>query len=321
MVIEEGVGLNLFWHKEDGKAPVPKEVTSFPKWVFTLMVLAASLIWGGSFVVMKASIGILQPITVVGIRFSVGALVLLAFAFRVIRANWNAKTIRRGLLLGVFWILAYIPQAVGLAYTTPSKSAFIIGAAVVLVPFAYWAISKRKPTLVNVVSVFVCVFGLALVTLEGDLRISFGDAITMFAMISFALHIAFMALFVRDSEVFTLTFVQFAVTGVIGLAAGFAFESQPEPRQLLDWGIIAQLLYLSLVSGLLASLFQNIGQSHVPATQTALILSLQSVFGALFSIIFYGETLTLKITLGFVVIFVAIVGSEILSAKKEEPDG
>jgi drug/metabolite transporter (DMT)-like permease len=103
---------------------------------------------------------------------------------------------------------------------------------------------------------------------------------------------------------------------VASLVAGTATEPAPDPAVLLAPSMLAQVAYLTFFVAFLACLMQNVGQTHVPPAQASLILCLESVFGVLFSVVFYGETLTPRVLLGFAVIFIAIVSSEVLATKE-----
>lgn len=307
-------GLGKLTSSESGRSAT---LDRLPTWVFTAMLLAASIIWGACFVSVKIVTDVISPSTLIGIRFIGAAVCMFIAFFPRIRRYWNMPHIRLGALLGLLYFLTYWFQVVGLTGTTPSKNAFILGAAVVLVPFAYWALARKRPSAINVGMALLCTVGLALVTLSGDLTLQYGDAISLGCMFFYAIHIACVSIFVKDRDIFTITFVQFAICGILALLVGFVTEQQPSLSQLINPFMLAQLAFLIVVGAFLAPLFQNLGQMRVPATQTAIILSLQSVFGTLFSVALYGEVLTLKVLLGFVVIFAAVVLSEVISAKNK----
>ena len=311
------------------QAPCQKAVPSdkaqlldrLPSWVFSLMLCSASVIWGACFVSVKVVTEVIHPSTIIGIRFCLASLFMLIFFFPRIRANWNRRAALIGALYGLLYYLSYIFQVVGLTDTTPSKNAFIVGAAVIFVPFIYWILSRKRPTLLNVSMAFLCLIGLGLVTLSGDLTLRFGDAITMGSAIFFAAHIACVARYSEGLDIFTLTFIQFAVCGLLAIVFGLLTETQPSLDQILQPVMLAQLFFLAFVGAFLAPLFQNIGQTRVSASQAAIFLSLQSVFGTIFSILLYGEILTVKVAIGFVVIFTAVVLSELIPVKRGISNG
>ena len=287
-----------------------------PDWVFKLMMLCACMVWGLSFVFMKDSLGVLAPAQLVGIRFVVASLLVLVCFFRTIRANLSRKTFGVGLLLGVLYFLGYWAQTVGLTDTTPGKNAFLTAAYVVMVPFIFWAISRKRPTVFNVLAAVVCLVGIGFVSLDEALTIGFGDAMTLLCALFFGLHMACVALFAQECDIFTISFVQFATVGLIASFIGILAEPAPDWSAVLEPGPLGQLVFLALVATFLASLAQNVGQARVNASQAALILSLESVFGVAASVLLYGEQLTMRMLLGFALIFAAILISELLADRE-----
>lgn len=286
-----------------------------PSWAYKLMLLAAPLIWGASFVVMKYSLDTMGPATLVGIRFVVAGLLVLVFFFPKVRANLNKKTVLAGAILGVVYFAAYWAQNVGLTDTTPGKNAFLTAAYVVMVPYLYWLLAKKRPNIFNIVAAIICLVGIGFVSLDAALTMGFGDGMTLVGGFFFALHMALIPHFAADYDIFTMSFLQFIVCGILGLMVGFAIEPLPNFQQLLDPTLFWQLFYLAVGSSFLASMFQNVGQTGVNPSQASLILSLEGVFGVLISIIFYGEVLTSRVIIGFVLIFIAVIVSEVLSTK------
>ena len=298
------------------QGPPPSRLDKLPTWVFKLMLLAAPIIWGASFVVMKYSLDTMGPATLVGIRFTVAALLVLVFFFPRIRANFKRETVVAGVVLGVVFFIAYWTQNVGLVYTTPGKNAFLTAAYVVIVPFLYWVLSGRSPNIFNLVAALICLIGIGFISLDSALIIDFGDAMTLVCAFFFALHIALLSKYAANYDVFTMSFLQFMVCGILGLIVGAFTEPMPSLEELMNPAIFWQLFYLAVGSSFLASMFQNVGQTRVNPSQASLILSLEGVFGVLISIVFYGEVLTARVALGFVLIFIAIIVSEVISTKE-----
>lgn len=284
--------------------------------MYKLLLLGASLIWGASFVFMKNSVDVLGPATLVAVRFVSAALLMLVFFWPKIIPSLKKDNVKAGVFLGILYFLAYWTQTVGLTDTTPGKNAFLTAAYVVMVPFIFWVISKARPNMLNVLAAFVCLVGIGFVSLDAALAISFGDAMTLVCAFFFALHIAFLGKLAQGREIYTLAFVQFVTVGVSGLVIGLPTEALPTLDQITP-DFIGQMLYLIVGATFLAVLFQNIGQAHVPPSQAALLLSLESVFGVAFSIVLYGEIMTASLIFGFALIFVAVLINELLAPKME----
>lgn len=287
-----------------------------PSWVYYAMLFGCTLLWGSSFFVVKDVTEAVSPATLVGIRFTIAAVLVLAFFFKRVTGHADAATVRAGLAMGAAYFLAYWAQTVGITDTTPGKNAFLTATYCAIVPFLYWFVARRRPSRLNIVCAALCLVGVGLVSLDGDLSMRTGDVLTLVGAVFFAAQIALMGKYAGGKDVMALTFWQFAVTGVASLVAGTATEPAPDPAVLLAPSMLAQVAYLIFFVAFLACLMQNVGQTHVPPAQASLILCLESVFGVLFSVVFYGETLTPRVLLGFAVIFIAIVSSEVLATKE-----
>ena len=109
----------------------------------------------------------------------------------------------------------------------------------------------------------------------------------------------------------TLTVVQLAVSAAVNLAASLALGEVLDVAVLLDPSMWGALFYLVVLSSCVCMVVQNLGQAHVPPAQAALLLSLESVFAVVASVVFYGEVVTPRLALGFASIFVAVVVSEV----------
>ncbi|WP_165042984.1 DMT family transporter [Adlercreutzia sp. ZJ138] len=286
---------------------------------YKLLIVAATIMWGLSFVFMKDAVNVLQPAYLIGIRFSLAGLILLAILWKHVRQSLDRRHLVAGLIVGVLNFLAFWVQTIGLAYTTPGKNAFITGVYCVIVPFAWWLVAKKRPTVFNLLAAVLAVAGLGLVSLTGslfELTIEFGDLMTLVCAFFFAFHIVCVSKFSDAGlNVLALTVYQFLVGGVCGLAVGACTETLP-PASAVNADLVTTMLYLVVCASCLALLFQNIALAHVPPAQASLLLSLESVFGVVFSVILYGEQMTPRLIAGFALIFAAIVISETFPLKK-----
>ena len=301
-------------------SPAASRFDRLPTWAFTVMLFVAAIVWGSGFFVMKEAVDLLKPSTLVGARYFLAALIMLAiFPKRIVR-NLNAKQVIPGAVLGVVYFVAFLLQTQGLTDTTPGKSAFLTATYAVMTPFVFWLVGRSRPTLMNIGVALMAVIGVGLVSFDGSLAMGWGDGLTLAGALFFALHIALLGRYTRDCDVFLLTFMQFLMCGICGLGLGIATEPQPPIESVLTLSVVGQIVWLAVVCSVIASLGQNVGQTRVPPSQAALILSLESVFGVLFSVLCYGEILTVRIVVGFVVIFAAIVISETVANKKSAAD-
>lgn len=290
------------------KRHIPRELPGF---VYKLMLLAATIIWGFAFVVMKDAVDVLPPAQLIGVRFLLTGLLMGAVFHRSLANTLNGPCLKAGLVLGAVTFLAFWVQTVGLADTTPGKNAFLTATYCVIVPFMLWGVAGKRPTLANLGAALLCIAGIGLVSLSaGALTMEFGDAMTLLCAVFFAAQIIAISRYSERFNVLALTVYQFLFGGLMGLATGALTEPAPNLAALTP-EFAFNLFYLVVFASGLCYLFQNVGLAHVSPAQGSLLLSLESVFGVLASVLFYGEMVTGRMALGFVLIFIAILLSEL----------
>ena len=272
------------------------------------MLLAAALIWGTSFFIMKNALDVVPVFFLLAIRFTAGAALLGLLCWK----KWRTFTpdyLWRGAVIGGMLYTAYAIQTYGLALTTPSKNAFLTAVYCVLVPFLYWAFARVRPDRYNVLAALLCVTGVGLVSLTGDLTVNPGDGLTLLCAIFYAMHIVSVAKVSPGKDVTLLTVFQFAFAGLYAWIGGGLTETFPAAA-LTSPEVMLPLAYLCVMATTVALLFQNVGMVWSDHASGAVILSLESVFGVLFSVLFYGDPVTAQLLAGFALIFVAVVCSE-----------
>ncbi len=271
-------------------------------------LLLTTVIWGFAFVIVKNSLDFIPPTYMLAFRFTVGALPLaLIFYKKLLRLN--GEILKEGLLLGVFLFLSYLFQTIGCRYTTAGKNAFLTTVYVVLVPFLYWFLSRKRPDIYCMAAAFLAILGIGLLSLQGDLTIQIGDVLTLICGLGFALHMVCIDRFAKRHDPIVLTILQLATAALLGwilapvLDGGF-------PSGIFRGDMVGAMLYLGLLSTMLGFLLQNVCQKYTTPNAASLLLSLESVFGALFSVWFLGERFSVRMLAGCVCIFVAIVMAE-----------
>ena len=272
------------------------------------MLFGAAIIWGTSFFIMKNALDVMPVFSLLAVRFTAGAILLGLVCWN----RWKAFSVDylwRGAIIGAFLFLAYLIQTFGLERTTPSKNAFLTAVYCVMVPFFYWAVMGKKPDRYNIGAALLCVTGVGLVSLNGDLSVNMGDVLTLIAACFYAAHIIAVEKTSQGKDIYLLTVFQFAFAAVYAWIGSVALETMPL-REMADPAVFLPLAYLCVMATTAALLFQNVGQIWSDPASASVILSLESVFGVLFSVICYGDRVTVPMALGFVFIFVAVVCSE-----------
>lgn len=275
-------------------------------------LIMVTIIWGGSFVVMKSSVDKVPPGYLLALRFTAAAAAMMA-AFPKSLRRLNRESLRNGLLVGIVLELSYLLQTYGIKYTTASKNAFITALYVILVPFLSWAVNRKKPGLNNLLAAVLAVAGLGLLTLRGVTAVNFGDFLTFLCSLSFTVHLVLAERFTKNQDPILLAIIQVAVVGVFNwILAPFLDGFQAFSFEILrDRTLVAGILYLSIFCTMAAYAIQMVGQKILTASASSLLLSLEAVFGTIFSVIFLKEVLTEKMIVGCVLMFFALVISGI----------
>lgn len=276
------------------------------------LLFSAALVWGTSFFLMKNALDAIPVFWLLAFRFLTGAALLGLLClprWGRLFAGDARNYLWRGGVFGLLLFLAYTIQTFGLSGTTPSKNAFLTAVYCVLVPFLNWAVTRLRPDRWNVLAALLCVTGVGLVSLSGDLSVTWGDGLTLVSAFFYASHIVAVNRLSPGRDIYLLTAIQFGCTGLLSLVCGLA--SQPFPAAgLARPGVVLPLAYLCVVATTMALLFQNVGQVWSDPASAAVILALESVFGVLFSVLLYGDPVTGRLLIGFALIFIAVVCSE-----------
>lgn len=265
-----------------------------------------AFIWGTSFVILKEALDSIGTMWVLALRFIIAAALLLLAAGKRLK-TLGRDGLRGGVLLGVCLAAAYIFQTYGLKYTTPGKNAFLTATYCVLVPFMVLAFFKRRPNAANIIAAFMCVFGIGLVSLSGTSPFNIGDALTLVCGIFYALQIILTERFIGDCDALSLTGVEFGTAAVICLAGALIFESAPVGLSLELWGSIA---YMGVMCTALCFFLQTWGMRYTPSSTAAVIMTFESVFAIIISVIFYDEPVTVRLICGFTLIIASVIISE-----------
>lgn len=272
------------------------------------MLFGAAIIWGTSFFIMKNALDVMPVYSLLAIRFTAGAVLLSLVCWKKWK-DFSADYLWRGAIIGAFLFLAYLIQTFGLERTTPSKNAFLTAVYCVLVPFLYWAVMGRRPDRYNIAAALLCVTGVGLVSLNGDLSVNLGDVFTLIAACFYAAHIIAVEKTSQGKDICLLTVFQFAFAALYAWAGSLCLETMPL-NEMADPAVFLPLVYLCVMATTVALLFQNVGQIWSDPASASVILSLESVFGVLFSVLCYGDLVTVPMALGFACIFLAVVCSE-----------
>ena len=288
------------------------------KYIGEVGLFAIAIIWGSGFIGTKLALdGGLTAIQTLTLRFFIASIILGIVFLKRIKENITKESLIAGSLLGLFSFMGFVAQTVGLVYTTVSKNAFITTANVVIVPFIGFILYRRKLDKIGIISSLMAFIGIGVLSLEPNLSINLGDFLTFLCAIAFAFHIFFTGEFSRKCDSYVLTVTLFVVAFILSFISQIIYgQGQLQTTPIGFMGA----LYLGIFSTAIAFLLQTICQSKVDQTKAAIILSTESVFGTIMSVIIFHEILTPKMIIGCIIIFISIIVSETrLSFLKKKP--
>lgn len=278
------------------------------KYIGEIGLFTIAIIWGSGFIGTRLALdGGLSAIQTISLRFLIASIILGLAFYKQIKENISKESLKAGALLGLFSFIGFATQTLGLLYTTVSKNAFITAVNVVIVPFIGFILYKRKLDKIGIISSFIALIGIGVLSLEADLSVNFGDFLTFLCAFGFALHIFFTGEFSSKYNSYVLTVTQFVVAFL--LSFGLQIATNQIHIKATTTGLMGAL-YLGIFSTAVAFLLQTICQSKVDQTKSAIILSTESVFGSIMSVVILHEILTPRMMLGCIIIFASIIISE-----------
>lgn len=295
-----------------------------------LMLLLTAFVWGASFVAQSVGMNSVDAFTFNGIRLLMGATVLLPVIFirdglkrkeltpeeRTTFKIFDKTTLIYGSLLGLILAVATNFQQFAFYYSDSGKIAFISAFYMFFVPF-FGLFIKKRPPLITWICVGLGVVGLYFLCIVPgtSITINKGDILTIICSMFFALQILAIEKFAPHVDGIKLSCLQFAVAGIISCILMFIFET---PKMDAILSATMPLLYSGVMSCGLAYTFQILGQKYTEATIASLLMCMESVFGVLCGAVLLHETLTVREILGCVIMFIAIIISqlsEVITAK------
>lgn len=277
-------------------------------------LVTVTVIWGGGFVASDMALESLLPFQIMAIRFLLASVLMGLAGIRDLR-GMRFEEIRAGVLMGSALFVGFSFQIVGLQYTTPSKNAFLTALNVVMVPFIAFVILKKKIGAKSIAGAVMAIVGVGLLSLEKNLTLGIGDALTLVCAVGFAFQIFLTSEYVKKYRAVVLNFVQMFTAAVVSFVSLLLFGETEFQVSTKGW---LSVLYLGVISTALCYLLQTASQKYVDETKAAIILSMESVFGTLFSILILHEQVTFRMVCGCVIILAAVIVSNLADVQTEK---
>jgi drug/metabolite transporter (DMT)-like permease len=280
----------------------------------TLTLLAITASWGSTFFLIKDLLDRVPVLDFLAVRFAIATAVLVLLAPKaLVRLSGEAR--RHAVVLGLLYGVAQILQTAGLAHTPASVSGFITGMYVVCTPLFAALLLHHRITPMTWGAVALAMVGLGVLTL-GGFSVGYGEAITFVSALLYALHIVGLGAWSNAREAMGMSIVQLLVITVVCFAAA-APGGMVLPATTGDW---LSVVYMAVVAGALALFGQTWAQAHLPPTRSAIIMSMEPVFAALFAVLLGGESLTARMLVGGGLVLTAMLVVEVLPRRRIEAE-
>ena len=280
----------------------------------TAALLGITACWGSTFFLIHDLLDRVPTLDFLAVRFSIAGALLLAVAPRAV-ARLSSAARRQAVVLGALYGVAQILQTAGLAHTPASVSGFITGMYVVATPLFAAVLLGNRITGLTWIAVLMAAAGLAVLTLQG-FSVGYGEALTLVAAMLYALHIVGLGAWSNARDALGMSILQVVMVAVICLVAS-APHGIVLPDNGRDW---LSVVYMAIFPAALALLGQTWAQAHLSATRTAIVMSMEPVFAAFFAVLLGGESVTLRMIVGGLMVLAAMLTVELAPRRKVEAE-
>ncbi len=293
-----------------------------------ILLLLTAAIWGLAFVAQKVGAEHVGAFTYNGIRFALGSISLIPLIlFLNKKKGENEKTknddrdslkltVKAGIIAGCALFIATSLQQMGVMGTTAGKAGFITGLYMVIVPILGLFL-KQKVNNSTWIGIVIAIIGLYLLSINEDFSISNGDLLVLIGSVGWAIHILLIDNFTKKIDPLKLSSVQFATCSILSLVMAIIFE---DINMVGISGAMVSILYGGLLSVGVAYTLQVVAQKNAKPSHAAILLSMESVFGALGGAMFLGERIGARGLVGCILIFIAIIISQLKPSEKGSKD-
>ncbi|MBU1099781.1 MAG: DMT family transporter [Bacteroidetes bacterium] len=301
----------------------------FKKYFAESALLVVTILWGATFVIIKSALDDTSAMMFIAIRFGIAGL-LLAPVFFLKYKLFTKDSVKAGLFLGMILFISFAAQTTGLKFTSATKSGFITGSVVVMIPFLQYFIKKKKPTkgailgagLVFIGIMFLASGGSSITNFISDLTENFGvgEILTLICALFFALYVVYLDILSSKFEFWVLLSLQIVTTSALGFLAAYFFTIGGIEKVYMHFtpNLIGALIYTSVFATIITTAIQTKMQKEVTPTKAGIIYSFEPIFAALFAFFLISEKISNFGYVGCVLIFAGLIFSEVYESLKKE---
>jgi drug/metabolite transporter (DMT)-like permease len=255
------------------------------------------------------------------LRFSLAALIFIPWKWREIFPLKKEHVIP-GVILGAILFFSFAAQTFGLKFTSATKSGFITGSSVVMIPILQTTLEKRLPTIGAAIGTVLVFTGILFLSSGGGSLKNFldelggnfnlGDALTVLCAIAYAFYVVYLDMVSGRMNIWTLVFYQIIVTVILSSTAALVFSASGlEPLRLNFTGDLALgIFYTAIFATLITTILQTKYQRFVTPTKAGIIFSFEPIFAAAIAYFAINEKITNFGLIGSVLVFTGLIISE-----------
>ncbi|MBR5429692.1 MAG: DMT family transporter [Firmicutes bacterium] len=284
---------------------------------YSLLLVLQSLLWGVGNPVLKIGMYTMPPLWCLFFRFALACLIFAAVFRHKLKAQYDRRHIKGCLLSGASFAAAYIFAAFALRLTTATISGFLMGLAVMFIPFICWVLFHRKPRPAAFAAIAVTALGMYLLCGGGDLRFGWGELFSVASSFCSALMFTTTERYVNEVGPELLGVAQTGVTAVIVLLLALLLEElQLAAVSFHSW---LAVLYMALLATCATCFIQNHALRYVRALTASFIYCLEPVFSAIAAFFLLQEHTGLMGLIGAALIIAGIILANLLGAAEDVP--
>lgn len=278
-----------------------------------MCLLLVTFFWGITYILMDLCTEDIDAFTLNALRFLIGGGLAFLLAYKRVIKHFNLKTLKYGIIVGLFLVGTYVSVTFGVQFTTVSNSGFLCTMTVVFTPIVS-ILYHKVPDKKTLIAAGICIIGIALLTLKDDFSINTDTLLGDVLCVACAFFYAFVLVYTdkglqfEEVEAYTFGVVQLLTVGIVNVPCAFIFYEPHLPSTGKVW---AATLFLAVLCTGLAYIIQPIAQQYTSASRVSLIFALEPVFNAVAAFVVLHEVLTVKSYIGAIIMMSAIVFMEL----------
>ncbi len=276
----------------------------YKNYLSDILLLSVAVIWGLSYSLTKGLLDYTPVLLFLVIRFGITFLILLPFTIKSL-INTPKIVVLYGSFLGLILSGIFVAEVYGIKYTTATNAAILISLSIIFTPFIDIIRTKNKPSSKLIIAAITSVFGIFILTYNKTFTINIGDILILIAAILRATMLTSTKVFTNKFSINSLILTQVQMGIIFFISLLLLLQINTDILIPLAFEFWIPMIFIIVFCTIFAFFAQNYGVKYSTPTRASFLMGTEPLFGVLFAIILIGETLTLNIIFGGLLIFVA----------------